>query len=92
MAGAARLGDTTNHGGTLIGPGNATVMIGGKPAAVMGDTHLCGLPPNSHQPTVSPFIVGSTTVLIGNLPAIRAGDSCLCGASVIIGEPTVIIG
>ncbi|RDE24682.1 PaaR repeat-containing protein [Motiliproteus coralliicola] len=92
MAGAARLGDTTNHGGTLIGPGNATVLIGGMPAAVLGDTHICSLPPNVHQPTVSPFILGSSTVLIGNVPAIRAGDSCLCGASVIIGDPTVIIG
>ncbi|WP_421863070.1 PAAR domain-containing protein [Motiliproteus sp.] len=92
MAGAARLGDTTNHGGTLIGPGNATVLIGGMPAAVLGDTHICSLPPNGHQPTVSPFLVGSSTVLIGNVPAIRAGDSCLCGASVIVGDPTVIIG
>ena len=92
MPSAARLGDTTNHGGTLVGPGEATVLIGGKPAAVMGDTHICSLPPNAHQPTVSPFVMASGTVLIGNKPAVRAGDSCVCGASVIVGEPTVQIG
>lgn len=92
MPGAARLGDSTNHGGTVVGPGEATVLIGGMPAAVATDNHVCSLPPNSHQPTASPFPSGSTTVLIGGKPAIRAGDSCLCGASVIVGEPTVMIG
>ena len=32
MASAARVGDVTNHGGTIAGPGCATVMIGGMPA------------------------------------------------------------
>ncbi|GAA5216509.1 PAAR domain-containing protein [Corallincola platygyrae] len=92
MPSAARVGDSTNHGGTLVGPGNATVLIGGMPAAVMGDNHVCSLPPNGHQPTVSPFVMSSSTVLIGNIPAVRAGDTCLCGASVVVGDPTVIIG
>ena len=55
MPSAARVGDTTNHGGTIAGPGASTVLIGGKPAAVAGDTHVCSLPPNSHQPTASVF-------------------------------------
>lgn len=92
MPAAARVGDTTNHGGTIVGPGNATVLIGGMPACVATDMHVCSLPPNSHQPTSSPFPVGSTTVLIGNMPAIRAGDTCICGASAAVGEPTVMIG
>ncbi len=37
MPAAACVGDTTSHGGTITGPGVATVMIGGKPAAVLGD-------------------------------------------------------
>ena len=92
MAFATRVGDTTSHGGTVIGPGNATVLIGGKPAAVLGDMHICSLPPNGHQPTASPFTLGSSSVLIGNKPAIRTSDSCICGAMPIVGDPTVIIG
>ena len=91
MSTAARVGDTTNHGGTIIGPGESTVFIGGKPAAVVGDIHICSLPPNSHQPTTSPFPSGSTTVLIRGKPALRTSDACICGAMAAVGEPTVII-
>ncbi|MCE7056387.1 PAAR domain-containing protein [Algoriphagus sp. AGSA1] len=92
MPAAARFGDLSTHGGSIIGPGVPTVLIGGMPAAVVGDNHSCVLPPNAHQPTVSPFIAGSSTVLIGGIPALRVGDSCVCGASPAVGEPTVIIG
>jgi uncharacterized Zn-binding protein involved in type VI secretion len=91
MPPAARVGDTSNHGGTLTGPGVATVMIGGMPAAVAGDLHVCSLPPNAHQPTASPFPSGSTTVTIGGLPALRATDACICGAMAAVGELTVLI-
>ena len=92
MAFAARVGDTTNHGGTVMGPGVATVMIKGKPAAVLGDNHVCSIPANAPHPNPSPFIIGSATVLIGGKPALRTGDSCVCGASAVVGEPTVMIG
>lgn len=92
MAAAARLGDISTHGGTITGPGIANVLIGGKPAAVASDSHVCVLPPNGHQPTVSIFPMGSPTVLIGGKPALRAGDMCICGASAAIGCPTVVIG
>lgn len=92
MGTAARVGDTTNHGGTVTGPGSLDVLVGGMPAAVALDLHTCSLPPSGHQPTVSPFPVGSATVLINNKPALRSGDSCICGASVVVGEATVIIG
>ena len=39
MSAAARLGDLTTHGEVITGPGAATVIIGGMPAAVMGDIH-----------------------------------------------------
>jgi len=91
MPAAARVGDTTNHGGTITGPGVAAVLIGGKPAAVAGDIHVCSLPPNGHQPTASVFPAGSATVLIGGRPALRTSDACLCGAMAAVGEPTVII-
>ena len=92
MASAARVGDTTTHGGTIVGPGCSTVLIGGMPASVAGDMHVCSLPPNTHQPTASAFPSGSTTVLIGGMPAVRTTDSCICGAMAAVGSPTVTIG
>lgn len=92
MPPAARVTDTSTHGGTIVGPGMPTVLIGGMPAAVATDQHICVLPPNVHQPTASPFPVGSATVLIGGKPALRVGDVCLCGATAAVGSPTVIIG
>jgi uncharacterized Zn-binding protein involved in type VI secretion len=92
MPAAARFGDITTHGGTIIGPGVVNVLIDGRPAAVISDMHACVLPPVSHQPTVSPFPSGSATVLIGGRPAVRVGDVCICGATAAIGSPTVIIG
>jgi uncharacterized Zn-binding protein involved in type VI secretion len=92
MSFAARVGDTSTHGGTIVGPGVATVLIGGMPAAVVGDTHICSLPPNAHQPTASPFPSGSSTVMIGGMPALRTTDTCICGAMAAVGEPTVTIG
>ncbi len=92
MPAAARVTDITTHGGTIIGPGVATVLIGGMPAAIVTDNHTCVLPPTGHQPTVSPFPMGSATVLIGGMPALRVGDVCVCGAAAAVGEPTVIIG
>ncbi|HMI05886.1 MAG TPA: PAAR domain-containing protein [Pedobacter sp.] len=92
MPNAARVTDSTNHGGMIIGPGAPTVLIGGMPACVMGDNHVCSMPPNAHQPTVSPFPMGSVTVMIGGKAAIRTGDACICGASAVVGCPTVTIG
>jgi uncharacterized Zn-binding protein involved in type VI secretion len=91
MPAAARMGDVTNHGGTIVGPGVATVWIGGMPAAVAGDIHVCALPPNTHQPTVSVFPSGSATVTVAGRPALRVTDACLCGAMAAVGAPTVNI-
>lgn len=92
MPAAARVTDSTNHGGTIVGPGEPTVLIGSMPAAVVGDQHVCSLPPNAHQPTVSPFPSGSATVMIGGKPALRTTDTAICGAMAVVGEPTVMIG
>jgi uncharacterized Zn-binding protein involved in type VI secretion len=89
---AARVGDTTVHGGTVVGPGVATVMVAGMPAAVVGDMHACVIPSPPPHPPTTPFAVGSTTVTIQGMPALRVGDSCGCGASVAVGAPTVMVG
>ncbi len=92
MPPAARVTDLSTHGGTVIGPGAPTVLVGGMPAAVATDQHVCPIPPPAHAPTVSPFPMGSTSVLIAGKPALRVGDVCPCGAAPAIGEPTVMIG
>ena len=73
-------------GGPIIGPGAPTVLIGGLPAARVGDTATCtGSAPDS-------IVQGSSTVLIGGVPAARMGDATAHGGSVTAGLPTVIIG
>jgi uncharacterized Zn-binding protein involved in type VI secretion len=90
MPSAARVTDPTTHGGIVAGPGVPTVLIGGMPAAVLGDNHVCPIVP-PHPPT-SPFIIGSATVMIGGKPALRQGDTCVCGAAPAVGLPTVQVG
>lgn len=72
-------------GGPVIGPGAPTVLIGGMPAAVVGDMCTCVGPPDS-------IILGSMTVLIGGKPAVRMGDSTAHGGSILLGCMTVLIG
>lgn len=90
MPPAARVGDPTNHPGTLVGPGVPTVQIGGMPAAVLGDAHACALPAGPHPPNT--VAVGSATVRVGGRGVARVGDLCACGASILVGCPTVQIG
>lgn len=90
MPAAARVGDPSNHGGVLLGPGVPTVLIGGQPASVAGDQHSCAIPPP--HPVVTPFPTGSASVLIGGSPALRTSDACGCGAMAAVGLPTVTIG
>ena len=97
MPPAARVGDPTAHGGVIAPPGCPTVLIGGQPAARVGDMHVCPmvtvLVPHVGGPILPP---GSITVLIGGLPAARVGDMATCvGPPATIlppGCPTVLIG
>lgn len=94
MPPAARIGDmhvcpmvtgiVPHVGGPIIGPGAPTVMIGGMPAAVVGDSVTCVGPPDA-------IVKGSTTVMIGGKPAARMGDMTAHGGSIILGMPTVMI-
>ena len=92
MPPAARVTDPTAHPGIITGPGVPNVLIGGLPAAVLGDLHACSMPPlaGPHPPT--PIVMGSMTVLIGGRPAARMGDMSGCGAPIIMGCPLVLIG
>lgn len=92
MPPAVRVGDPTVHGGVVTGPGVATVLLGGMPAAVLGDMHTCPIPPPTPHVTATPFTMGSATVLVGGRPLVRVGDVCGCGATAATGLPTVMAG
>ena len=92
MPPAARVLDPTGHPGMIAGPGMPTVLIGGMPAAVMGDTHTCAMPPLAGPHPPNPVVKGSVTVLIGGRGAARMGDLTGCGAPIVFGLPTVLIG
>ncbi len=88
MLPAARITDMITSTATMgiptpiLPPGAPTVLIGGLPAAHVGDT--CG---------VDAITKGSATVLIGGLPAARVGDMTAAGGVIMPpGLPTVLIG
>jgi len=72
-------------GGPIMPPGGVTVLIGGMPAARMGDMATCVGPPAN-------IVKGSATVMISNMPAARLGDMTAHGGSIVAGCPTVLIG
>ena len=71
-------------GGPIMAPGAPTVLIGGLPAARVGDMCVCVGPPDV-------IALGSFTVLIGGQPAARMGDLTAHGGTIVLGEPTVLI-
>lgn len=72
-------------GGPIVGPGAPSVLIGGLPAAVVGDTAVCIGPPDV-------VVTGSASVYICGKPAARMGDTTAHGGKIVIGCPTVLIG
>lgn len=96
MPAAARVGDmhtcpmqnpgpVPHVGGPIMPPGEPTVMIGGMPAATVGNMCTCTGPPDS-------IAMGSQTVFIGGKPAARMGDTTAHGGQITLGCPTVLIG
>jgi uncharacterized Zn-binding protein involved in type VI secretion len=95
MPGAARVSDmhtcpmvtvlVPHVGGPILPPGCPTVMIGGLPAACVGDMLTCVGPPDT-------IAMGSGTVMIGGRPAARMGDMTAHGGVIVVGLPTVNIG
>ncbi len=81
----AEPGPVPHVGGPILPPGAPTVLLGGPPAARMGDTLTCTGPPDA-------VLKGSATVSIGGQPAARMGDSCQHGGTIVAGLPTVMIG
>jgi len=95
MPPAARVGDMhvcpmsdgpkPHVGGPIMPAGCPTVLIGGMPAARVGDLAACASVPDL-------IVQGSATVLIGGMPAARLGDTTAHGGKIVAGYPVVMIG
>jgi uncharacterized Zn-binding protein involved in type VI secretion len=72
-------------GGPIAGPCAVTVLIGGLPAARIGDMLVCVGPPDV-------IATGSPTVIISGSPAARIADMTVHGGVIVVGDPTVLIG
>jgi len=94
MPPAARVGDMhacpmsdgpkPHVGGPVLPPGAPNVLIGGMPAARVGDMCTCTGPPDT-------IVLGSQKVIIGGKPAARMGDTTAHGGTIVVGMPTVNI-
>ena len=77
-------GPKPHVGGPILPPGAPTVLIGGLPAARVGDMATCVGPPDA-------IIIGSMKVMIGGKPAARMGDQTAHGGVIVLGFPKVMI-
>src|SRR5205085_9257156 len=71
-------------GGPILPPGGIPVLIGGLPAARVGDMCVCVGPPDT-------IALGSFKVLIKGQPAARLGDMKAHGGTIVLGCFTVLI-
>ena len=73
-------------GGPILPPGGITALIGGMPAARVGDMCVCVGPPDV-------IALGSFTVLIGgHAGGADGGHARRMAAPIVLGLPTVLIG
>jgi uncharacterized Zn-binding protein involved in type VI secretion len=78
-------GPVPHVGGPILPPGGVTVLIGGLPAARVGDMATCVGPPDT-------IALGSFTVLTMGMPQARIGDLTAHGGNIILGCSTVLVG
>lgn len=78
----ARLGDPSNHGGTIISA-SPTTFADGKAVARAGDLHSC--PIQGHG--ITPLSSAAVTLADGKR-VVRVGDTAACGAVITSGSPT----
>ena len=75
----------------------------GKPAARIGDMHVCPKVTSKVPHVGGPVVAGAATVLIGGSPAARVGDMAVCigppdgvksgsGSVIISGKPAARLG
>jgi uncharacterized Zn-binding protein involved in type VI secretion len=71
-------------GGPIAGPGAVTTLIGGMPAARVGDIVTCVGPPDV-------IVLGSFTVMFQGQPAAYMGSMTAHGGVVVMGYPMVMV-
>jgi uncharacterized Zn-binding protein involved in type VI secretion len=72
-------------GGPIIPPCAVTVLIGGLPAARIGDMAICVGPPDV-------IALASFTVLTMGMLQARIGDMTVHGGVIVLGDFTVLVG
>ncbi|XZG71796.1 PAAR domain-containing protein [Chitinibacteraceae bacterium HSL-7] len=79
-----RLGDPTNHGGTVVSATMPTDMFG-KKVARLGDMVACPIPGHG----VCPIVEGDPTWIVDGKPVALEGHKTACGAALISTMPEV---
>ncbi|TAK93509.1 MAG: hypothetical protein EPO09_12410 [Aquabacterium sp.] len=81
------LGDSTDHGGVVVGS-TVTTDTHGKRLARVGDQVTC--PKKGHGTTV--IVTGDPTMIVDGAPVARHGDKCACGATLIASQFVSTVG
>lgn len=84
MAAVARLGDASDHGGTIISASSNT-KANGMGIARQGDQHSC--PISGHG--ITPLTATTTKTYVEGQLVITVGATAGCGAHITQGSPTV---
>jgi uncharacterized Zn-binding protein involved in type VI secretion len=77
----SRLGDSSNHGGTII-TASSDMFVDGIAVARLGDLHSCPIPYHG----ITPIIAASSTNFNDTKGIARIGDKVGCGATIIQGS------
>ena len=80
----ARLGDLTNHGGMIVTAAFRT-YVNGRPAARLGDLHLCPM----HG--INPIVTADPDTFIEGRPSARLGDLTACGAVIVAASEDTLV-
>mgnify|MGYP006269340739 CR=1 FL=1 len=83
MPSVARLGDTSDHGGSIISSASKTIVEGILVARV-GDMHSCPIPGHG----VTAITSGSSTFICEGAATAVVGSVCGCGATINSGAST----
>jgi uncharacterized Zn-binding protein involved in type VI secretion len=83
MPAIARLGDPSDHGGTIISSA-AKTTVEGKLVARVGDSHDCPIPGHG----VTAILTGSSTYICEGAVTAVVGSVCGCGAAISAGAGT----
>lgn len=97
MPAAARIGDSTSHGGVISTPCASTVYITRLKAARVSDYHICPMATGNVPHVGGPInMPGSSTVFIEYLQAARKGDAAICTGgppdTIVTGAENVLVG